>query len=164
MTDIGLEWFLCFQLVGQASAGEIDDNSPVGTMAGKVSIKFQYSNGTEKKLTNLKNPVRLGIKQDPNQLRISDSDIEYSNPEIHDDFLFYHKVNVTQKNSAITITFRYIFFFFFLLCPPFNEVVVYCFANVGRSVGRPCLVRMITRHRIYLRSSKLAQTCILGCT
>ena len=40
---------------------------------------------------------------------------------------------------------------------PFNEVGVYCFANVGRSVrpsvgrvGKPYLVRMITRHRIDL--------------
>ena len=40
-----------------------------------------------------------------------------------------------------------------LIMPPFNEVGVYCFANVcrpsvGRSVGRPYLVQMITRHRI----------------
>ena len=30
-------------------------------------------------------------------------------------------------------------------------------------VGRPYLVWMITRHRIDLGLSKLAQTCVLGC-
>ena len=54
---------------------------------------------------------------------------------------------------------------------PFNEVGVYCFANVGRSVGpsvglsvgRPYLVWVITRHRIDLGLSNLAQTCVSGC-
>ena len=54
---------------------------------------------------------------------------------------------------------------------PFNKVGVYCFANVGRLVGRfigrsvsrPYLVRMITRHRIDLGLSNLAQTCVSGC-
>ena len=46
---------------------------------------------------------------------------------------------------------------------PFKEVGVYTFANVGRSVGRPYLVRMITRDRIDLGLSRLAQTCISGC-
>ena len=51
--------------------------------------------------------------------------------------------------------------------PPFNEVGVYCFANVGRSVrrsvGSPYLARMITRHRVDLGLSNLAQTCVVGC-
>ena len=36
-------------------------------------------------------------------------------------------------------------------------------ASVGASVGGPCLVRMITRHRIDLGASNLAQTWVLGC-
>ena len=35
--------------------------------------------------------------------------------------------------------------------------------SVVRSVGRPYLVRMITRHRIDLGLSNLAQTCVSGC-
>ena len=54
--------------------------------------------------------------------------------------------------------------------PPFNEMGVYCFATVGPSVilsvgrvGRPYLVRMITKHRTDLGLSNLAQTCVSGC-
>ena len=53
-----------------------------------------------------------------------------------------------------------------IFMPPFNEVGVCYFANVARlvdrSVGRPYLVRMITRHRIDLGLSNFAQTCVSG--
>ena len=35
--------------------------------------------------------------------------------------------------------------------------------SVGRSVGRPNLVRMITRHRIDLGLSNMVQTCVSEC-
>ena len=61
----------------------------------------------------------------------------------------------------------YAFWLFQIFMPPFNEVGVYCLANVGRSVGlsvgRPYLVRMITRHRIDLGLSNLSHTCVSGC-
>ena len=46
---------------------------------------------------------------------------------------------------------------------PLQRSGLYCFANVGLSVGRPYLVRMRTRDRIDLGLSNMAQTCNLEC-
>ena len=53
--------------------------------------------------------------------------------------------------------------FFMLLCPPSTKWRYIAWQmSVGR-VGRPYLVWMITRHRIDLGLSNLAQTCVSGC-
>ena len=86
------------------------------------------------------------------------------------------KIDVTQKLKYKTLREKekmlsYLKMFseassFKVIMPPFNEIGVYCFAHVGRSIGLsvgiPNLVRMIARHRIDLSLSNLAQTCVLG--